>query len=139
MQFCKHFLWIYSTSIVITQTFITPLFKSLKTMMLLGPVLAFLSFIALIYVNDIFSLIGALILNGIGFAIVRQVMLQLYLRAMMSSSKPAAGLLGSTYLIGHMIAPLFVSLCLWLFLSIFFISNCLRYNSCIYNVPSVYT
>ena len=22
---------------------------------------------------------------------------------------------------------------------IFFISNCLRYNSCIYNVPSVYT
>ena len=39
---------IYSTSIVITQTFITPLFKSLKTMMLLGPVLVFLSFIALI-------------------------------------------------------------------------------------------
>ena len=102
---------IYSTSIVITQTFITPLFKSLKTMMLLGPVLAFLSFIALIYINDIFSLIGALILNGIGFAIVRPS----YASALSQShdesfQSSAAGLLGSTYPIGHMIAPLFVSL-----------------------------
>ena len=79
--------------------------------MLLGPVLVFLSFIALIYVNDIFSLIGALILNGIGFAIVRpsyaSALSQSHDKSFQSS---AAGLLGSTYPIGHMIAPLFVSL-----------------------------
>ena len=51
------------------------------------------------------------VLNGIGFAIVRPS----YASALSQShdesfQSSAAGLLGSTYPIGHMIAPLFVSL-----------------------------
>lgn len=102
---------IWSVSVVLTQTFINPLFKSLKLMMLLGPVLSCISFITLIFSTEIFALVGTLILNGIGLGITRPS----YNSALSLSQKKefqssAAGIMGSTLPIGHMIAPLFVGL-----------------------------
>ena len=114
---------IYSTSVVITQSFLNPLFNSIKVMILVGPILCMLSFIFMTFVNDIFSLTGALMLNGIGYGITRPS----YASALSLSHKKiyqssAAGLLGSTYPIGHMIAPLFISLYVFDFSLVYYLS-----------------
>ncbi len=83
---------VWSVSVVVTQSMINPLFKSLKTMMLLGPILSGVSFIAVIFSDDLFA-------NS-----------ALSLSHSKEYQSSAAGLLGSTLPIGHMIAPLFVSL-----------------------------
>ncbi len=102
---------IWSVSVVLTQTFINPLFKSLKVMMVLGPILSAISFITLIFSDEIFALVGTLVLNGIGLGITRpsyNSALSLSHEKQFQSS--AAGIMGSTLPIGHMIAPIFVSL-----------------------------
>ena len=102
---------IWSVSVVLTQTFINPLFKSLKVMMVLGPILSAISFITLIFSDEIFALVGTLVLNGIGLGITRpsyNSALSLSHEKQFQSS--AAGIMGSTLPIGHMIAPVFVSL-----------------------------
>tara|TARA_B100000886_G_scaffold327434_1_gene274867 strand:+ start:3557 stop:4714 length:1158 start_codon:yes stop_codon:yes gene_type:complete len=102
---------IWSVSVVLTQTFINPLFKSLKVMMVLGPILSAISFITLIFSDEIFALVGTLVLNGIGLGITRpsyNSALSLSHEKKFQSS--AAGIMGSTLPIGHMIAPVFVSL-----------------------------
>ncbi len=114
---------VWSVSVVVTQSMINPLFKRLKTMMILGPILSGVSFIALIFSDDLFALIGTLILNGVGLGITRPS----YNSALsLSHSKEyqssAAGLLGSTLPIGHMIAPFFVSLYLFNFAYVYLFS-----------------
>ena len=102
---------ILSVSMVMTQTFVNPLFKSVKLMMVLGPFLVMVSFLTLILSDDIFALIGTLMLNGIGYGVTRPAYsTSLSLSHDKSYQSSAAGILGSTLPIGHMVAPLFVSL-----------------------------
>ena len=80
-------------------------------MMVLGPILSAISFITLIFSDEIFALVGTLVLNGIGLGITRpsyNSALSLSHEKQFQSS--AAGIMGSTLPIGHMIAPIFVSL-----------------------------
>ena len=96
---------------VVTQSLINPLFQSLKAMMIIGPILSAFSFIALIFSNEIFALVGALMLNGIGLGITRPS----YNSALSLShdkkfQSSAAGMMGSTLPIGHMAAPLLIGL-----------------------------
>lgn len=102
---------IWSVSVVVTQSLINPLFQSIKAMMIIGPILSSLSFVALIYSAEIFALIGTLILNGIGLGLTRpSYNSALSLSHDMKFQSSAAGMMGSTLPIGHMIAPFLISL-----------------------------
>jgi len=102
---------IWSVSVVVTQSLINPLFQSIKAMMIIGPILSALSFVALIFSYEIFALVGTLILNGIGLGMTRPS----YNSALSLShdkkfQSSAAGMMGSTLPIGHMAAPLLIGL-----------------------------